>query len=185
MKAPLLLSPEWMNDFCQILSRHTSASYSWPQIHIFNTTLDVRYVVRFSCSPTSTDLVYATKLVRCISKSTMKHMQKPDCKSDPPWSSYGYREVHVCWFLNRIHRSSQSCSLLSEESFLTFVDAWPHWTWKLGGEWAHLWHSQSCKYIKTHSTNACMKSIDPSFSLPKRAFLRNYCNCILEYQLWT
>ena len=31
-----------------------------------------------------------------------------------PLFSYGYRsEVHVCWFLNSIHRFSQLCSLLS------------------------------------------------------------------------
>ena len=36
------------------------------------------YSVRLSCSPTSTNLIYTTKLVNCISKSTMKHQQKSD-----------------------------------------------------------------------------------------------------------
>ena len=34
----------------------------------------------------------------CISKFVMKHQQKSDWKSDPPWCSYDYRKVHVCWF---------------------------------------------------------------------------------------
>ena len=36
------------------------------------------YSVRLSCSPTSTNLIYTTKLVNCNSKSTMRHQQKSD-----------------------------------------------------------------------------------------------------------
>ena len=42
----------------------------------------------------------------CISRSTMKHLESLDWKSD-------VLKVHVWWFLNWIHRSSQLCSLMS------------------------------------------------------------------------
>ena len=45
------------------------------------------YLVRFSCSPTSTDKTHTTKLVM-HSKSTVKHMQKPDWKYGCPTIIY-------------------------------------------------------------------------------------------------
>ena len=46
------------------------------------------YSVRFSCSPTSTNYIYTHRKLCCISKSTMKHQQKPNQKSDFPQFSY-------------------------------------------------------------------------------------------------
>ena len=51
----------------------------------------------------------------CISKSTMKHLQKSDCKLDLPWQS-ACLLTHYSW----IHRSSQLCSLLSVDQLLIF-----------------------------------------------------------------
>ena len=41
-----------------------------------------------------------------------KHEQDLDWKSNLPWYWLCLSEVHGCWFINYIHRSSQLCSLL-------------------------------------------------------------------------
>ena len=51
----------------------------------------------------------------CIDNSMMKHMQKPDRKSNLPLFSYGYRKCMFVDFFIWIHNSSQLCSMLSRK----------------------------------------------------------------------
>ena len=45
----------------------------------------------------------------CISKSTMRRMQKLDWKLDLPWFSYDSRKCMCCGFLNWIHTVRDTC----------------------------------------------------------------------------
>ena len=76
---------------------------------------------RFSCSPTSSNQIYKTKL--------MLHQQIYDetyaniiSKIGPTMIQLWLSEVHVCQFLNYIRRLSQLCSLLSVEYLVRFED---------------------------------------------------------------
>ena len=64
-------------------------------------------------------LDYHKQNLCCISKSTMKHWQKPDL----PWFGYGYWKCMFVGFLSEyIYRSSPLCSVLSVEYLLVFED---------------------------------------------------------------
>ena len=78
-------------------------------------------LLHFSCSPIFADHIYRTKLV-CISKSTMKHLQKSVWILDLPWFSYGYQKCMVVDFWIRYIRSSHMCSLLNVEWLLIYED---------------------------------------------------------------
>ena len=61
---------------------------------------------------------------RCIRKSAMKHMEKPDRKSDFPCFSYGYQKCMFVDFSTAYTRFSQLCSLRSVEKFIVFEHAY-------------------------------------------------------------
>ena len=57
------------------------------------------YMFHFSCCPFSTELDLHNKTHVCTCKFTMKHMRKPDWKSDLPLFSYGNRKCMFVDFL--------------------------------------------------------------------------------------
>ena len=85
---------------------------------IYSKPGEIRHVgviwLPFPCSPTSFDYI-------CI--NTMKHLLKLDWKSDFSSFSLTLSEVHVCSFLNLIHRSYHLCSLLSVG---VVINIWRH-----------------------------------------------------------
>ena len=65
---------------------------------------------------------FTKKNLCCISKSTTKHSQKPEWKSHLPLFNLWVLEMHACWFLGWIYKSSQLRSPLSVNKLIIFED---------------------------------------------------------------
>ena len=64
-------------------------------------------------------------LIRCTQQNSYcisKYMMNVIAKLEPLTSELRLSDVHVCWFLSWMHRSSQLCSLLSVEYLSKFED---------------------------------------------------------------
>ena len=99
-------SPVSRNQHYQYLI-HEATIRAWYRIGNISPKVCGCYSIRFPCSATSTQ-----PNSWCVRKSVLKYMHKPDWKS----------EVHDCWFLNWVHRSSRLCSLLNVECLLKSED---------------------------------------------------------------
>lgn len=79
-------------------------------------------LVCFSCSPTYTYHIYTTKFVlhqQTYDETCLKSGLKNQISLDLVMVII---KMHVCWFLECIHKSSHMCSLLSVDQLLIFED---------------------------------------------------------------